>query len=215
MSAARTLLRLQFFASLAALVALPECSKLVSAPGDLSDNSSIQVEKVNIRSFDQMNETMSLLTGVSVSKVASKYTEIGSGLRANLPGGNSLIEFNGSQQGSIVKLAALYCQNYATALSANNYSDLKSKYPFFGNFTNNMQTDWSDAQVTQLVESFYNNFWGACTNRPALSSVQSEIASLMGDMKSELKDDATLNKPMNYFQIACTVFLSSSCVSFF
>ncbi len=197
------------------------CSKVVDAPQP-AEGRSIPPERVNVRSFDQMHETMSALTGIPIHNIAktnqaeSTFNGIsGNGLRNQLPQGNSLKQFSAAQQGAIVQLAAPYCDAYVDKLLSNSAQMLEEKFPFMAGFSNSTSQDFTNSKIEKLTGSFYDHFWAACRNRPSIDETQNEISKLMAGLKIEFEDDSELNKPSNYIRVMCVAFLSSSCVSIY
>ncbi len=197
-----------FHASLIVLTAV-SCSPKWVEPNAAKSEAELPPSNVNIRTFDEMNETMAALTGLNVSEVADSYNRNnGGGYRMELPTSNVLAEFNSSHQGAIVRMASDYCNLYVNRMSNGSLSFVDG-----GNFPANL-TDFNTRRPA-IVDGFYDNFWGACKNKPDRAQVHSEVQGLLDHLVGELSGTTSLNNPSNYLKITCTTFLASSCVTMF
>jgi hypothetical protein len=187
------------------------CSPAFVEQQSLNDEAPLPKARVSVRSFDQVNETMSALTGVKISKLPVRTVTAGmvvttgndfirpegGGLKTELPSNNNLAEFNASHQGAIIRMAAIYCNEYingerAAGRGPASVADLNTN-------------------IDSVVESYYDKFWGSCVVKPELESVKFEIRDLLGDLQSV---QAT-NMADEYLKLTCSVFLSSSCTTMF
>jgi len=78
-----------------------------------ADTSTVVVPVNGIRNFDQVNDTMSVLTGVSKSDTYNSYIT----LKSQLPSSNSIMTFVASNQVVVMKHALDYC---ARMIDGNN-----------------------------------------------------------------------------------------------
>jgi hypothetical protein len=196
---------------------LISCSKVVGVRQ--AATSEVTPDAINIRTFDQMNETMAALTGLSVSAVATQYNKsTGTGIRNDLPSSNSLKQFNGAQQGAIVRLASYYCDAFKSKMNQPaNSAAFSAFFQGLASYPTNVSQLTPDA-INAMVAGFYNNFWGGCTNRPDLVSTQAEIQSMMSDLRTGTAASmagGSSDTVDNYVSIICTTMLSASCVSMY
>ena len=175
------------------------------------DEVELPKANVNVRSFDQINETMSALTGVNISRLPARSVTVdtvttvgndfirpeGGGLKSELPSNNNLAEFNASHQGAIIRMAAIYCNQHINAERA------------LGNGPASVAA--LNANIDNVVEGYYEKFWGTCAVKPEIDGVKSEIRSLLSDLQSVQATDVA----DEYLKLTCSVFLSSSCVTMF
>jgi hypothetical protein len=183
---------------------------------------------VSVRNFDQINETLSSLTGVSIRQLPQLSTQVtqgdqtftvtgnayirpeGGGLKFELPMNTSLPEFNSSHQGAIVRLAAIYCDQFVKGQTAGSAA---------------RPTTLNAGTINNVASDYYNRFWGSCTVKPDLMIVQNEVNDLISDLNGGFTGDdganiAGINSTSatqvdNYLKLTCSVFLSSACATMF
>jgi hypothetical protein len=96
--------------SAAAPVAATSTSTL--SPASTAALVAQQASNVGVANFDQMNQTFSVLTGVSAqnSSVMTDYTN----LQASLPQSNNVASYSGATNTAVATLAASYCNQAIT-----------------------------------------------------------------------------------------------------
>lgn len=180
------------------------------ADGD-SDEGEVSLADLQtgygMKNFSQINETMSVLTGVNplTPAVLAIYTEV----RTSLPSNNDIRSFLASQQSGISKLATEYCD----AMMIN--ATLRTAVVPSLNVTALPAAAWSTAARDAVINDFYKAFWPEGTeNRPEESQVKGEVSLLIDQLLSSTLP-ATTASTLNIGKGVCVVFLSSSPVLIF
>ena len=129
---------------------------------------------VGVKNFEQINETMSVLTGVDAgtNAVQNVYND----LEVQLPTDNSIKSFLSANQVAITKLAAEYC--HALVESGNLRGTVWPGFNF-GSSPNNVLSN--NTQKIQFIDQTLNKFWGMNVGGDRTSS-QLELLSLMNDL---------------------------------
>jgi hypothetical protein len=130
------------------------------------------VSQVGLRTFDEINATMSSLTGVSptLEAVQTTFTTI----RQQLPSSADVNGFLSSHQVAVSQLAIEYCSALIddTTLRA-------SMFPGF-DFNTNANDIQSDTWQSQIVAPLMSSFMGEdLTTQPSPSLVEGELMSLL------------------------------------
>ena len=127
----------------------------------------VEEADIGIRSFSQLNDTMSAMTGIDASSnaVSNLYAE----LLGQLPATNDVMSFNNSHQVAIQRLATGYCQ----ALVGNN----GTCSAFFGS------CDIAANGKGGVADTLYDRFIGSdLVVQPDQVAVRTEIVSLIDDL---------------------------------
>jgi hypothetical protein len=164
------------------------------------------VIQAGMRNFEQVNATMSALTGVSQGAVSAQFAT----LTTALPTDTDVQSFVGSNQVSVFKLAVEYCN----AVNA----DPTKVTAVFGQgvtTTGTLGTVFSDAGKTQIATSLVNNFWGSnlATNPPEDQSV-AQLTQLMDDLLTG-KDLTSATLTPAVLTAVCSAALSTAQVTLF
>lgn len=129
---------------------------------------------VGVKNFEQINETMSVLTGVSAgtNAVRNVYND----LEVQLPTDNSIKSFLSANQVAITKLAAEYCHALVESgtLRGNVWPGFN-----FGGTPNAVLTN--NTQKIQFIDQTLNSFWGMNVGGDRTAS-QLELLSLMNEL---------------------------------
>ncbi len=127
----------------------------------------VEEPDIGVRSFSQLNDTMSAVTGVDANNntVRTLYEE----LQGQLPANTDVLSFNTSHQVAIQRLATGYCQ----VLVGNN----GTCNAFFGSC--DIDAAGKDAVSDVLFDNFVGNNIGV---QPAKDAVRTEIVSLIDDL---------------------------------
>jgi len=151
-----------------------------------------------MRTFSQVNDTMSILTGISANDatVSTRYSE----LRDSLPATADLLAFNTAQQIAIQKLATAYCGE----IVANNGTCAN----FFGLGT----CDIGVNEKVTVANSLYDRLIGDdIATQPARAGVTAEVVSTLdGQGCVNGCNDVTAETALN---VACGAVLSSGAVT--
>lgn len=146
----------------------------IGNPGDIPPEV-IQAQEIDlgVKNFEQINETMSVLTGVdpSTRDIENTFEE----LEVQLPGDNNIKSFLSANQVAITKLAAEYCDVLVDdgTLRAQVWPGLN-----FSNSPNQVLSN--NAQKLGVIIQTLDKFWGMTTDNRATS--ETEMLSLMNDL---------------------------------
>ena len=149
-----------------------------------------------MRTFSQINDTMSQLTGVDANQnaVLSSYSD----LRGSLPPSSDLLSFAAAQQIAIQRLARSYCG----ALVANN----GSCSDFFG------ACAIDGAAKDQVAGVLYDRLIGDnFANQPDRPGVTTEIVGVIDDLGCAA--GCTGAEAETVLEATCTAVLSSAAVT--
>jgi len=161
-----------------------------------------------LRTFEQINNTMSNLTGVSTSAAATVYD----GLRQQLPSTPDLGSFVSANQVGITKLALEYCDALV------NNSTLRSN--FFGStfeFGSAVSTAFSSqAKKDIIINSLVNNMVGTnLSSQPSLTDLKPDLDQLLNELTAgcNVAADCDATRTRAIVKGACASVLSSAAVS--
>ncbi len=141
--------------------ALPE-------PQDLEAQSDI-----GLRTFDEINATLSALTGVNATAVAGTYSQV----IQQLPSSENATSFLAAHQSGVMQLSLAYC----TALSGDDA--LRSAYfPDFDFGSNADLTDeqWTAQVITPLLDRLLVN--SSLSTQPDSTEMRDDLIQLIGEM---------------------------------
>ncbi len=158
---------------------------------------------VGVKNFEQINATMSVVTGVDAGTNAIRRTF--SDIEVQLPSGNNVKSFLAANQVAITKLAAEYCDQLV------NNSTLRSRiWPSF-NFGGTPSTVLANnVQKSQVINDTLDAFWGVNVGSSRITS-QAEMRSLIDAlMAGEPNDGNTTRTTMKGI---CTAALASAQVT--
>jgi hypothetical protein len=159
---------------------------------------------VGIKNFDQINYTMSQLTGIPTSNtnVASVYSDIA----IQLPTDNNVQNFLPSMQVAITKLATEYCDRLIEigTLKATIWPGI--------DFTQTPTQTLTTAKKTLLISQTISYFYGPVSSSES-ATITTELTSLYDSLISgeSLTTSATTKKVVKGL---CTASLSSAYVTF-
>ncbi len=129
---------------------------------------------IGVKNFEEINETMSVVTGISAgtNAINNTFRE----LEVQLPTDNSIKSFLSSNQVAITKLAAEYCDQLVNSgtLRAAVWPGLN-----FGNSPNQVLAN--NTQKTLVINQTLDKFWGPNVGGNRTTS-QLEMLSLMNDL---------------------------------
>lgn len=129
---------------------------------------------VGIKNFEQINATMSVLTGVSSMNNAIRNTY--NDLEVQLPTSNNVKSFLSANQVAITKLAAEYCD--ALVNSSTLRQNIWPGFNFGG--TPNAVLN-NNGQKNAVINQTLNGFWGSNVGGDR-STFQLELLSLFNDL---------------------------------
>lgn len=149
-----------------------------------------------LRTFSQINDTMSALTGVDANQgqVLARYTE----LRGSLPATSDVLSFAGATQIAIQRLATEYCGVLV--------NDAGSCNAFFG------ACSIDAADKDQVATTLYDNFIGDnIANQPDRAGVTTELVGVIDDLGCAAGcNGATAEVAL---QASCAAVLSSAALT--
>jgi hypothetical protein len=151
---------------------------------------------LGVRSFSKLNDTMSLLTGVSVSDTAVQtlYADV----RDSLPATDDVLAFGATQQVAIQRFATTYCGEVVTNATACS--------GFFGACTIGATTK------DQIADTVYDKLLGTnLANQPDKTAVHAELVKMMNDLGCT--NGCTGATAQTALQATCAATLSSAAVT--
>ena len=125
---------------------------------------------IGIKIFDDINASMSAVTGVSPLTVAATYEEI----KQALPTNEAIAGFSSSQQTAITQLAVAYCNSLA-----NNGALRTAVFPNFTNWNADPSVAFANqAERDKIIVPLYNRAVGLnLQSQPTLAAVSGELSS--------------------------------------
>lgn len=179
-------------------------------PGPL-DNDQDEGQEINaalvsegIKSHEQILNTMSTLTGVSVTNnnVRTVYNQVAT----TLPTDNDIKVFLPPHQLAVTRLAAEFCQ--AMVESTTLRVVVWPNFPF----TALPATALSAANTDELIENVIDAFWGDIVPAAEKSDAKAELEQLVEDLQVG-ESTATATTTRNVVKGVCTAVLSSAHVT--
>ncbi len=166
------------------------------------------VVKAGLRNYEQINATMSTLTGVPRTN-ATVRTEFVTNLSTSLPTDNDVRAFLGSQQVAVFKLAVEYCDALV--------KDTAGRGAVFGvfNFAATPAVAFDTAGKDALADALVTKFWGKglASLPPHAESVDAVVAVI--DSLLVGKNLATVAVTPAVATAVCTAALASAPVTMF
>jgi spore germination protein YaaH len=163
---------------------------------------------VGSRNFEQMNKTMSVLTGIDGnSAVINRYNAI----KSQLPGTNDIKSFSFSGQIATTVLAAEYCN---TLITSATYAAQRMAAVGTVNITLPPSQALTTAVKMDVAQKLITKFWAVGTATiPDPATAQSDIVNLITTLVTGETDSAATTKKA--LVGACTSVLASSPVMIF
>jgi len=138
---------------------------LPAAPAD-----GTPVPLIGLRTFDEINATMSVLTGVSTTSVDSTYQVI----IQQLPSSVDIMGFLSAHQVAVSQLSIDYCDQLVTSAARDAYFDP------FTNFTATPTAAFNTAGRDALLNNMIDKMMGSnLTSQPLVSDVKTELNDLI------------------------------------
>lgn len=161
---------------------------------------------VGVRSFDEVNSTMAVLTGITGNAtITNRYN----GLKSKLPVDNDIKSFSFSTQNAIAVLAAEYCNALV-----NNTMYATQLQQTIGTFNTNTlpATAFGNGVGNMIAQNMLNRFWGSnYSTLPNGATTQATIVTLLNDLIAGEPNTATTTR--RALVGACASVLASSPVS--
>ena len=156
----------------------------------------IMEPELGLRTFSQVNDTMSSLTGINANQntVLARYNE----LRGSLPATSELLAFAPAQQIAIQRLATTYCGEIVT--NAGNCN------AFFGACA--IDVNGKDQVATTLYDRFIGD---NIANQPARAGVTTEVVRMIDDLGC--MGGCTGATAETALQATCAAVLSSGAIT--
>ena len=170
--------------------------------------AKIYLADVGVKSFLQINATMSVLTGVPKSRdsVAAEFDKV----KSQLPTTNDAASFSGTSQGAIAKLAIAYCDAAIedAALRAN-------LIPGFNFAAANLSTAFSPAMKDLAINSLTEKFWGSDLRaNPDIATTKAILNPMLDALVAGgLNGQSVAVRTRNIVKGLCTAVLASSSVT--
>lgn len=160
-----------------------------------------------IRSFEQINETMAAVTGISPTTAAinTVYLQV----KSQLPNNNDIKAFLASQQVGVSKLAVEYCD--ALMLNTTQRARVVPSY----NFAAVPSVAFSASGSAQLINSLLASFWGSgLEGLPDPEETRQTLETLVDELLvSENMNDAAVTLKVS--KGVCSAVLSAAPVTIF
>ncbi len=164
------------------------------------------IPKSGVRTFDQVNNTMASLTGISpaTANVASVFTQ----LRQQLPSNSNVMSFLPGQQIGIAKLATEYCDSLVENTTAR--AAFFNTTPAF-EFGAAVATAFSTQAKKDLIISTLNNklIGVNFANQPTAAESSTEVNNLLSDLITAAPAGDQI-RTRSIVKGACTAVLSSA-----
>jgi hypothetical protein len=178
------------------------------ADSEVDEPSSAKLLSLyGIRSYEQINETLALLTMVNprAAAIQAVFAEVGNQLPAN----NDIQSFLASHQVGVSKLATEYCD------ALINDATLRGQILPGFSFTATPTQGLSGANRANLTNVLLDQFWGS-----GLESLpdRSDTISLLSELVGDLLTGENQNDPAVTLKVSkgvCTAVLSSASVTIF
>ena len=178
-----------------------EPDRFESAPENVQEINESR-PTVGVRNFEQINTTMSAITGVPVSdnNIRRTYDVI----KTQLPLNNNIKSFLASHQVAITRLGAEYC---------NRLIDLPDKRSVIlpgVNFGSRASDSFSDEQITFMVTQFIKFFWPDVTSDDPLVNEAVQMSSDLVEILLEGESLSSSTTTRNVIKGVCTSLISSA-----
>jgi hypothetical protein len=149
------------------------------APLTMTLDERTVVPSAGVRTYEQINNTMATLTGVSPT--ATAINNVFNQVRQQLPSNANVLSFLSSQQTGIAKLAVEYCD--AMIENATLRNTFFNGTPAF-EFTSGVATAFnSQAKKDRITNTLITKMIGAnLANQPTALEAQTEIGNLLNDL---------------------------------
>lgn len=151
-----------------------------------------------IKDYEQINMTMSVLTGVDPNSVSGAFNQASS----SLPTENDSKQFSSSNQVAITKMAAEYCNS----LIGNN----TLRTAFYPDYNFNMKPKEGLTQENRdfIIEQTLTKFWGEVATDDEKAQAHEELNVLIDELLENENMDSTATN-QNVIKGVCTVVLST------
>jgi|GEM_PF-2856226 len=172
-------------------------------PDPVVEEIVIQEVNVGVKSFEELNASMSVLTGIPTAQVENTYNSI----VTQLPTSNDVKSFLGVHQVSIMKLAAEYCHRLV-----DDATQRAIIWPTT-NFGENAVTALFGAKRQAIIDNAIINFWRADNAKLATMTMEKNELNAMVDelLVGMATNNSTTTR--NVIKGMCTSILSSSPVT--
>lgn len=171
-------------------------AELVAASAPPAPLADVPEPELGIRTFSQINDSMSVLTGINANQnaVLARYSE----LRDSLPPTSDLLSFAAAQQIAIQRLATTYC---GEIVGNNGTCD---------NFFGNCAID--GAAKDQVATTLYDRFVGDnLANQPERAGVTTEVVRMIDDLNCA--NGCNGAEAETVLQATCAAVLSSGALT--
>jgi len=168
-------------------------------------------EAVGLRTFDSLNKTYSVLTGVPTARVFDAYMNLKSGLAAS----SSVKGISPSIVSSMTKLAAQYCDVLTVSDPNNNAAeDIARRDAFFGSSFTQWDANPDNAfnDTSALAGVLVDKLWG--TGLDSLPDRAGTVTSI-NELITVIKAGKNAAQTPAIVMGACTSVLTSTPVTFY
>jgi hypothetical protein len=174
---------------------------LPALPQDIAKQAEI-----GVRNFDEINASMSALTGVSanLSTIRSTYTQ----LRQQLPSVTRLDGFLTSNQMAITQLAIKYCD--ALVEDSQLRSEMFPAMNFAANANNGFDASLKDAIINPLAERMLGS---GISSQPEQNDVYNEVSNLIDRLSTcANQNTCSVDTTETVVKASCAALLGSAVV---
>lgn len=159
------------------------------------------VSDVALHTFEEISASMSELTGINRTRVATTFNRI----FQQLPPTEAITGFVPSHQTGITELAINYCNQLAGDTTRTTYFPSVN----FGGMS--FATDANrDAVIDPLLDRLLNVTSGTPTNQPSATAVRTELRSLIGTLSTSCAGACSGPRTVEIVTATCAAAISSA-----
>tara|TARA_R110002072_G_scaffold276051_1_gene437643 strand:- start:412639 stop:413355 length:717 start_codon:yes stop_codon:yes gene_type:complete len=177
-----------------------------SPSGETTEEEEIVAQQVDVgvKNFDQINNSFSALTGVSVSQ--NNVRNLFEDVATQLPTENDVKSFLGSNQVAVAKLASEYCNRLV------NDGNLRSQIWPNLDFGRSPSSEFNNTNIDLVINQTIDHFWGPNVQQFDRQSDYLEMRDLFNDLLvgENMGSSATTRNTMMGI---CTAALASAHVT--
>lgn len=159
------------------------------------------VSDVMLRGFEEISATLSELTGINRTRVATTYDRV----YQQLPPTEAITGFAPSQQTGITELAIAYCDQLAGDATRSTYFPSVT----FGGMSFAADAN-RDAVIDPLLNRLLNGVSGTPANQPSIATVRTELRSLIGALSASCGGTCSAQRTEDIVTATCAAAFGSA-----
>lgn len=161
---------------------------------------------LGVKSFEEINMTMSVLTGVAPN--TNNVDNVFADVRVQLPTDNNIKSFIAVNQSSITKLAAEYCHELVRTATNTNRAQIWPNT----NFGENASTALVGVKKDRIIDEAIKHFWQVTDiDLVEYNMERNELSILIDELRAGETNNSTTTQ--NVIKSVCTAVLASAHVS--